>query len=589
MSARGVPQPAWLQPEGGRDAVDLERVISVARGEAAADLVIEGGNVVNVFSGDIHAADVAIAAGRVVGFGPYRGNERIDARGLFVAPGFIDAHIHLESTLLTPREFARVVVPLGTTTVVADPHEIANVLGLDGISYMMEASHDLPLSVFFMLPSCVPATELETAGARLGARQLAALIGHPRVLGIAEVMNYPGVLSKDPEVLAKLGLAHGKRIDGHAPGLGGRDLNAYVGAGIKSDHECTTAEEALEKLRAGMHVFLREGSVARNLEALLPVVGPANAVRCGLVSDDRYPTDLVEQGHVNFLLARAVALGLAPLTAIQLVTINPAKYFFLADLGALSPGYRADVVLLEDLVEFRPRMVLKNGRKVARDGRLSIELPAPVPIPRGAVNIGWSRMRGLGLPAAAEKVKVIELVPAQLLTRRLVLPATVREGLAVADIERDLLKLAVVERHRGTGNLGIGFLRGLGLRAGAIASTVAHDSHNIVVAGTNDEDMLAAIKQVEHMQGGLAAIKDGEVLESLALPIAGLMSDQPIDAVAGAVRRLLEVARDLGSTHPHPFMALSFLALPVIPALRLTDRGLVDVERFCCVPVFGED
>jgi adenine deaminase len=567
----------------------LERVVSVARGEEPADLVIEGGRVVNVFSGDIHTADVAIAAGRVVGFGSYRSKERIDARGLFLAPGFIDAHIHLESTHLEPREFARVVVPLGTTTVVADPHEIANVLGLDGISYMIEASRALPLNVFFMLPSCVPATEMETAGARLGARQLATMIDHPRVLGIAEVMNWPGVLAQDREALDKIRVGHGKRIDGHAPGLAGKDLNAYVGVGIKSDHECTTAEEALEKLRAGMHVFIREGSVAKNLEALLPVVSPANDVRCGLVSDDRHPTDLLEEGHMNFLLKRAVALGLPPITAVQFVTINPAKYFFTTDLGAIAPGYRADLVLLEDLVEFRPRVVLKDGCEVARDGKLTAELPPAVPVPRAAINIGWSRMRGLDLPAEASTAKVIELVSDQLVTRKVVLPMTIRDGLATADPQRDVTKVAVFERHRGTGNVGVGFLRGLGLQAGALASSVAHDSHNIVVAGTSDADMLTAVRQVEHMQGGLVVVKDGEVLASLALPIAGLMSDQPIEVVAGAMRRLLQVALDLGSSHHQPFMALSFLALPVIPALRLTDRGLVDVERFCFVPLFGGD
>jgi adenine deaminase len=587
--ARDPRRSPWVQGEGERPAPSLERVISVARGEEPADLVIEGGRIVNVFSGDIHTADVAIAAGRVVGFGSYDGKERIDARGLFVAPGFFDAHIHLESTHLNPHEFARVVVPLGTTTVVADPHEIANVLGLDGINYMIEDSRGLPLNIFFMLPSCVPSTEMETAGARLGARQLTTMMDHPRVLGIGEVMNWPGVLAKDPEVLDKIRAGHGKRIDGHAPGLAGKDLNAYVGAGIKSDHECTTPEEAVEKLRAGMHIFIREGSVAKNLEALLPVVSAANDVRCGLVSDDRHPTDLIDEGHMNFVLKRAVALGLPPLTALQLATINPAKYFLFTDLGAIAPGYRADVVLLEDLVEFRPRLVLKDGHEVARDGKLTVELPPAAPVPRSAINIGWSRMRGIELPAEASSAKVIELVPDQIVTRKVVLPMTIRDGLATADPKRDLAKVAVIERHRGTGNIGVGFMRGFGLQAGALAASVAHDSHNIVVAGTNDADMLTAVKQVEHMQGGLVAVKDGEVLASLALPIAGLMSDQPIGVVAGAMRHLLQVARDLGSSHHHPFMALSFLALPVIPALRLTDRGLVDVERFCFVPLFGED
>jgi adenine deaminase len=439
-----------------------------------------------------------------------------------------------------------------------------------------------------MLPSCVPATELETAGARLGARQLATLVDHPRVLGIGEVMNYPGVLAKDEAVLEKIRIGAGKRIDGHAPGLSGRDLNAYLGVGIKSDHECTTPEEAVEKLRAGMHLLIREGSVGKNMEALLPVVTAANAVRCGLVSDDRYPTDLVGEGHVNFLLKRAVSLGLAPMTAIQMVTINPAKYFFTVDLGAIAPGYRADIVLLEDLVEFRPRVVLNHGVEVARDGKLTVELPPPVPSPRGAVNIGWSRMAGFAVPAEAGVAKVIELVPDQLTTRKALLPVSVRDGIAVADPARDIAKLAVVERHRATGNRGLGFVLGLGLQSGAIASSVAHDSHNIVAAGMDDDDMLVAVREVEHMQGGLAVVKGREVLAALALPVAGLMSDRPMEEVVTAMRELIQASHELGSPLPNPFMTLSFFALPVIPALRLTDRGLVDVEEFRIVPLFGD-
>jgi adenine deaminase len=573
-----------------RTPPDLERIIAVARGEQPADLVIEGGQIVNVFSGEIHRADVAVDAGRIVGFGSYAARERLDACGLFIAPGFIDAHIHLESTMLTPREFARVVVPMGTTTVVADPHEIANVLGLDGINYLLEASRDLPLTVFFMLPSCVPATELETAGARLGARELALLLSHPQVLGIAEVMNYPGVLAKDPSILDKIRLGHDKRIDGHAPGVTGKDLNAYVGVGIKSDHECTTPEEALEKLRAGMHIFIREGSIAKNLEALLPIVSPSNAVRCGLVSDDRHPTDLLAEGHMNYLLKRAVGLGLSPITAIQMATINPAKYFFTSDLGAVAPGYRADLVLLEDLKDFQPRLVLKAGRPVAREGQLIVDLPEPAHSLRSTVNIGWAKTAGLKISADGHTVaKVIELVPDQILTRKLHLPVAIRNGLAVADPLRDLAKLAVVERHRGTGNIGLGFVRGFGLKSGALAASVSHDSHNIIVVGTNDPDMWEAIRAVERLQGGLVAVKDATVLAAVRLPIAGLMSDGPFEQVVRQVRDVLSAARDLGSSLPDPFIALSFLALPVIPALRLTDRGLVDVERFCIVPLLGDE
>ncbi|MBI4529449.1 MAG: adenine deaminase [Deltaproteobacteria bacterium] len=568
--------------------MELERTIAVACGEEPADLIIRNGQVVNVFSGDIHRADVAIAGGRVVGFGSYEGREEFDATGLYIAPGFIDAHIHLESTMLTPREFARAVVPNGTTTVVADPHEIANVLGLEGINYMLASSRDLPLTIFFMLPSCVPTTDLETAGASLGACELAMLLPHPQVLGLAEMMNFPGVLARDREVLAKLQVGRAKRIDGHAPGLAGKHLNAYVGAGIKSDHECTTAAEALEKLRAGMHVFIREGSIAKNMEALVPVVTPSNYVRCGLVSDDRHPTDLLAEGHVNWLLKKAVALGLPPVTAIQMVTINPAKYFFTSDFGAVAPSYRADLVLLETLTDFRPRAVFKDGHEVARDGRLLEALPPPVPISRSTINIGWPRVASLEIQVRGQIVKVIEVVPDQLITNTALLSPTVRDGLAIADPAQDISKLAVVERHRATGNVGVGFVRGLGLRSGAIASSVAHDSHNIVVAGTSDLDMLAAVKAVEHMQGGLVAVRDASVLAAVRLPIAGLMSDQALETVAAEMHELLEAARAIGSPLRNPFMVLSFLALPVIPSLRLTDHGLVDVARFRLVPLFGD-
>jgi len=569
--------------------MSLERMIAVARGEEPADLVIHGGQVVNVLSGDIHPGDVAIAAGRIIGIGAYEGKEGLDARGLFVAPGFIDGHIHIESTMLTPGEFARAVVPLGTTTVVADPHEIANVLGIDGITYMLECTRDLPLSVFFMLPSCVPTTTMETAGARLSARELAVLLAHPQVLGVAEMMNYPGVLAKDPEVLDKLRIGRNRCIDGHAPGLLGRDLNAYAGAGISSDHECTTAAEAIEKLRAGMLVMIREGSVAKNLEAVLPVVTPLNARRFGLVSDDRHPTDLVAEGHLNGLLRKTVGLGLSPIIAVQMVTVNPAAHFHLDRLGAVAPGYRADLVLLENLRDFRAKAVFKNGRQVAADGCLTADQVAPAPAHRGSIHIGWAGMRGFEIRAQGQPAKVIDLVPGGIITRKVLLPVMRRDGVALADPDRDICKLAVVERHRATGNVGLGFVRGFGLRVGALASSVAHDSHNIVVVGTNDPDMVEALRAVEQMQGGLVAVRDGGAIAAVPLPIAGLMSDQPLGRVVSDMRGLLAAARSLGSQLPDPFMTLSFLALPVVPSLRLTDHGLVDVDRFRLVPLFGED
>lgn len=571
--------------------MDLERRIGVARGEQPADLVIAGCQLVNVFSGEIYRTDIAIADGRVVGLGQYEGRETFDAAGCYAAPGFIDAHIHLESSCLTVPEFARAVVPIGTTTVVTDPHEIANVLGLDGITYMLDSSRGLPLNVLFMLPSCVPTTPLETSGARLDAQDLVPFLNHPQVLGLAEVMNYPGVLARDPTVLAKITAARGQIIDGHAPGLTGRDLCAYISVGIRSDHECMTSQEAMEKLRLGMQVLIREGSVAKNMAALLPMVTASTAARFGLVSDDRHPTDLVAEGHMNGLLRKAVALGLPPATAIQMVTINPAVFFSLKDLGALAPGYRADVVLLEDLREFQVRAVFKDGRLVAQEGRLLVTLPPTPPCPRSSTQIGWGRMKGIAIPTdghAGARGRVIEVVPDQLVTRQVVLPLTTRDGVAVADPERDLAKLAVVERHKATGNVGLGFVRGLGLRAGAIASSVAHDSHNVVVAGIDDADMLVAVKMVERLQGGVVAVKDRKVLAMVPLPIAGLLSELPLEGVAKQMAGALTAARALGSPLRNPFMTLSFLALPVIPDLKLTDRGLVDVARSALIPLFVE-
>jgi adenine deaminase len=571
--------------------MDLARRISVARGEQPADLAIRGGRLVNVLSGETYQTDIAIADGRIAGLGRYDGKETFDASGCFAAPGFIDAHLHIESSCLTVPEFARSVVPMGTTTVVTDPHEMANVLGLDGIRFMLESSHGLSLNVLFMLPSCVPSTELETSGARLDAADLAPLLTHPSVLGLAEVMNYPGVLAKNPQVLAKISMASDRIVDGHAPGLSGRDLCAYIGAGIRSDHECTTLDEAREKLRLGMHVLIREGSVAKNMAALLPLVTPAIAHRFGLVSDDRLPVDLLAEGHLNGLLRKAVSLGLPPVTAIQMVTINPATFFALKDLGAVAPGYRADIVLLDDLQEFRVRAVFKDGRLVARDGSLLADLPRPPQAPRSSIRIGWDHIKSFEVPAprsGSSLGRVIEVMANQLVTKEIRLSLPIRDGMVAADPERDVAKLAVVERHHGTGNVGVGFARGLGVRQGAIASSVAHDSHNIVVAGANDRDMLAAVKTVERLEGGLVAVNDGRVLAAMPLPIAGLLSGLSLDSAAKQMADVMVAARTLGCLLPRPFMALSFLALPVIPELKLTDRGLVDVARSALVPLFVE-
>ncbi|UCC78117.1 MAG: adenine deaminase [Anaerolineales bacterium] len=567
----------------------LEDLIQVARGEVEADLLLKNARVVNVFSGNIHKADVAIHRTRIVGLGDYRAREVIDLQNQYLCPGFIDGHVHIESSMLPVSEFARVVVPQGTTSIVADPHEISNVLGLDGIRYILESSKYNPLSVYIMLPSCVPATEMETAGSKLTAEDLAAMWRSDWVLGLGEVMNYPGVIFRDWQVLNKIKVAADRPIDGHAPGLSGRDLCAYVAAGIRSDHEATTAEEAREKLQLGMHIMIREGTTARDLEALLPVVTPSNSSRCMFVTDDRHLADLLNEGHMNFVIRKAISLGLVPMTAIQMATINPARYFGLKDKGGIGPGMRADVVVLDDLDGLNVQMVIRGGQLVARGGQLLplTDKPRDVPL-RSSMNINWERTGDLQLPVAGTKVKVIGLIPDQILTESLLEEAKVEGGFAVADVARDILKMAVIERHLASGNMGLGFVKGFGLKRGALGSSVAHDSHNLVLLGTNDEDMMIAARRIERMRGGLAVVADGHVVVSLPLSIAGLMSERPYEEVSENLQSLLDAAHDLGSELHDPFMTLSFLALPVIPALKLTDRGLVDVTQFKFVPLFED-
>ncbi len=565
-----------------------EELIRVARGEAEAELVLRNARVVDVFSGDVFAADVAIAHSYIAGLGEYRARDEIDLAGRYVCPGFIDGHVHIESSMLAVPEFARAVVPLGTTTVIADPHEIANVLGLAGVRYMLEASKHNPLSVYVMAPSAVPPTNLETTGAQLSAEDILPLLADKWVLGLAEMMNYPGVLSTEPEVMAKIEAAAGRPIDGHAPGLSGKDLNAYVAGGIGSDHECTTVAEAQEKLRLGLHIMIREGSAARNLHDLLPLVNAHNARRCLFVTDDRHPLDLLREGHIDHLLREAVGAGLDPITAIRMATINPAEYFRLHDQGAVAPGRRADLVVLSDLQDIRAEMVLRHGRLVARDGALlpSLRLAAPPPV-RSTMNARPPDEDSFRVPATGSQAWVIGLRPGQIVTDKLLLPVRQENGEAVADVQRDILKLAVVERHLASGRVGLGFVRGLGLRQGAIAASVAHDSHNIIVAGANDADMLAAVRHVISLGGGLVVAADGEVRGAVPLPIAGLMSPQPLEAVAAQLEELLAVTCALGCPLPDPFMSLSFLALPVILALKLTDRGPVDVCRFEYTSLFA--
>ncbi len=563
-------------------------IIHCARGETPADLLLKSGRIVDVFSGETVTGDVAIKNGTIAGIGRYQASTTVDLDGRFVTPGFIDAHVHIESTMIGVAEFAHAVAARGTTTVIADPHEIANVLGAAGIRYMLAASKGQPVNVFFMLPSCVPATSMETAGAQLTADDLRPFMNEERVLGLAEMMNYPGVLAADAEVRRKIALAASARkpVDGHAPGLTGHDLNAYAATGIASDHECTTLAEAREKLQAGLHIMVREGTAAKNLAALLPLVNPHTCRRMMWCTDDRHAQDLLTDGHVDFIVRSAIGRGLDPLVAIRMATLNPAEYFGLHHLGAVAPGRRADLLVIDDLKDLRIGRVYSRGRLVAVDGRIveDLERSAPVAAPR-AMRVPPGAL-DFSIAAAGRRVRVIEIVPGQIVTGSRVADARIEDGQAVADPGRDLLKLAVVDRHSGSGRMAAAFVSGLGLRQGAIASSVAHDAHNIIVAGTGDRDMAIAVERIVALAGGLTVAAGGRILAELALPVAGLMAEAPLPEVAAALAQLTAAARSLGSPLEDPFMTLSFLALPVIPALKLTDQGLVDVEKFRIVPLF---
>ncbi len=568
----------------------LEATIAVARGEEPADLLLKNAQLVNVLSGEIHPADIAIHDGMVVGFGEYRASQVIDLDGSFVCPGLMDAHVHLESSMVQPAEFARAVVPLGTTSVICDPHEIANVLGRDGVQYILDASEGLPLLVYVMVPSCVPATHMETAGAELTADDVAMLLGQDRVLGLAEMMNFPGVLYRVPSVLEKIKAAGDRPIDGHAPGLSGLDLNAYIAAGIGSDHECTDLEEAREKLRRGMHILIREGTTARNLHALLPLVTPANARLCHFCTDDRHPDTLLDadQGHIDDVVRRAIAWGLDPVTAIQMASINTAQYFQLHRVGAVAPGYRADMLVLDDLGAVRVAQVYAAGRLVAEQGSLLASRTDFPQVPlQPSVRVDLSAL-DFSIAAGEGPARVIGVIPEQVVSKELRLEPTIEAGAVVSDPARDLLKMAVIERHHHTGNVGLGLVQGVGLKRGALASSVAHDSHNLVVIGTSDDEMKAAVAAITEMGGGQVVIAGGEVQAACPLPIAGLMSDQPLETVGAQVEALTRASQALGCRLPDPLMTMSFLALAVIPSLKLTDKGLVDVAKFEIVPLFDE-
>ena len=560
------------------DVAELQHRVAVARGDEPADLVVRGGRVFSVFTREWLDTDVAVCDGVVAGLGDYDGAEILDATGRYVVPGFIDAHLHIESSKLMVDEFARLILPLGTTAIVADPHEIANVLGSDGIHWLLDASAHLPLDVYFMASSCVPASPFESPRRPLSLGDLEGLLRRSHVLGVAEMMNFPGIVEGSAEELAKVLLA--PHVDGHAPGLAGKRLNAYAAAGIHSDHEAALLEEGRERLRLGLWLLIREASAARNLRALIPLVAEYGPSRMAFCTDDREPEHIADDGHVNSMVRDAVALGVSPEDALVMATLNPALYHGLRPLGAIAPSYRADMLLLPDLESFVPELVLKRGKPV-------VEIP-PAPVPDWVRHT--VRVRPLGpdafrIPWQGGDARVIGLVRDQIVTDSLVDTLTVRDGCAVADPERDLAKIAVLERHHGTGRVGLGFVRGFGLKRGAFGATLSHDAHNVIVVGVDDAAMARCVARLAELGGGIVVVDGDAVTAELPLPVAGLLSDRPLPEVLAASRAINSAAEALGVHFPHPFQVLAFLALSVIPSLKITDRGLIDVDRFELVPL----
>jgi len=571
---------------------ELQRRIQIARGAIPADLVLRNAQLVNVCSGECYPADVAVADGLVVGVGDpgdgYRGHEERDLQGRWLAPGLIDGHMHIESTMLVLSEFARIVIPRGVTVVMLDPHEFANVLGIAGIRYVLESGRGLPLSAYVMLSSCVPASAYESPYRVLMAEDLLPLLEEEHVLGLAEMMNMPGVLHGDEQVLAKIVAtqAHGLVVDGHAPGLNGHDLCAYATAGIMSDHECTTLEEARQRIRVGMWLMIREGSAARNLDTLLPLIKELHPPRVFFVTDDRDPQDLTTRGHIDSMVRRAIEQGLDPVEAVRLASFNTAQYFRLYNRGAVAPYYIADLVVLDDLKTFKVESVYKEGKLVAQDGKLIVDVdPVTFTGVTGTVHIGNISEDDLRIPGKPGIIEVIGIEPGQITTRHLQEVASIKDGEIVADPSRDLLKLVVIERHHASGKVGLGIVEGFGLRKGALASSVAHDAHNLVIVGVNDSDILQAARILEEMGGGFACVVDGEVRASVPLPYGGLVSPLPAVELVQQLHTLDAAAAELGCRLEHPYMTLSFLSLSVIPSLKLTDQGLIDVETFTLLPL----
>ena len=594
--------------------LDLKHKINLAKGQKKVDLLIKNAKIVNVFSGEIHQADVAIADGIFVGFGEegeeeYNTKNLYDARGRYMCPGLIDGHIHIESTFLSPREFCNVVAPHGTSAVICDPHEIANVLGLKGIDYLLQSSLGLPVKFYFMMPSCVPATHMETSGAAILDKDIREYMDrYPElVIGLAEMMNYPGVIHEDKEILSKLIAVGSRPKDGHAPLLSGKLLNAYIIAGMGSDHECTNLKEAIEKLRKGMHIMIRQGTHEKNLQDLIAIINDFNSFAVSLVSDDRDPIDLKENGHLDYLVRTAISFGLPPIRAIQMTSINTARYFGLKNIGAVAPGFRADFILLDDLESFTISEVFLGGKRIDNGyvNRIKNKADSVLNSSNSSSSSSSSFLQNtiyiksindsnmFVIPTnstTSSRLQVIGVIPGQIITQKRIISAKINKKYgAVADTQRDLAKLAVIERHHRTGNIGLGFVQGLGLERGAIASSVAHDSHNIVVAGMNDNDMLLAVRYISSIGGGLAVAENGYITAGLPLPIAGLMSNLSIESVISNLTTLNQACLKLGNNIiKDPFMLLSFLSLSVIPSLKLTDKGLVDVDKFCFTSLWAD-
>ena len=562
--------------------MSLAKLIAVARGDAPADLLLMNARIINTFVGIIEEGNVAIYGDRIAGVGNYlQAKQTIDLKGSYLAPGLINGHSHIESSMLHPAQYARAVVPRGTSALISDLHEIANVAGFEGMRFVMDCAQTLPMDMFFVAPSCVPATHMETSGAEINDKDIKKALKWQNVIGLGEMMNFPGVIGGNKQVLSKIAAAKGEVIDGHAPGVTDRQLNAYMAAGIYSDHETTSTEEGREKLRRGMHLMIREGSSEKNLDALLPLVNDKTYRRCLFVVDDRSCSDLLEEGDIDAVVRKAIQMGLEPVRAIQLATINTAEYFRLYDRGGIAPGYIANLVTITDLPQLEIDMAFHKGCLVAREG--SYLLPPTETTTKElthTVRVRPFKIDALRLTAKGDSFPVIEIIPGQIITKKRMERVKTKDGAVMPSLDEDILKLVVVERHKASGNIGLGLVQGFGLKQGALASSIAHDSHNIVAVGTNDLDIFTAIKEIERLQGGLVVCSHGNIMAALPLPVAGLLSAEPLEVVADAFESVERAAAGLGNVPPAPFALLSFLALPVIPELRLTDLGIVDVLEF---------